>query len=339
MKENIKDYRKNGFIDLDEYLSNNPEFQEFPYYLYGYEQKNFWTNVGGEDKEKSVYVKPRNYDYLDNEYNVYAELLYSELMRQVGINTANIDLAMYNGCPATYSENILENVDLDTFILSADELLEQKYFDDTNNSSIEDLYDAIHQYCEYTGVSREYEDRCIRDIQKVCIADIFALSSARTPQDLDFIAGTDKDGNEIIALAPICSNSYSLCSNFSKDEMLDMIDDEEIMQERINLCYCDTGVPDYKRDFNYSYWEDSLLYFVEESEENLEFARECAEKMNIDKAIKNVENRVTANIPDYYADFVRTVFDARMRQICSSLDLDYYKIMDNKYFEYEMEDR
>ena len=60
--------------------------------------------------------------------------------------------------------------------------------------------------------------------------------------------------------------------------------------------------------------------------------------MNIDEAIKNVERKIGDKIPSYYADFARVIFDARTRQICSSLDLDYYKLMDNKYLEYEMEE-
>lgn len=339
MKENIKEYRKDGFIDLDEYLSNNPEFQNYPYYLYCYGQKNFWTTVGKENEEKSIYVKPRDYDYIDNEYNVYCEMLYAELMNQVGIKTADIDMAMYNGNPASISENVVEDIPWDSFIISADELLEQKYFDPTSNSSIKDLYDSIHEYCNMSYVPREQEEKCINDIQKVCIADIFALSSSRTPQDLDFIAGMDKDGNECLELAPLCNNTYALCSNFTKDEMLDMLEDEELLEERINLCYSDTGVPEYKRDYDFPYWEDSLYYFVEESEENLDFAKYCAENMNIDKAIKNVEEKIGRKIPEQYSDFARIVFDARTRQICTSLDLDYYKIMDNKYLDYEMEER
>ena len=339
MKENIKDYRKNGFINLDEYLSNNPEFQNYPYYLYGYEQNNFWTIVGKEDGEKSIYVKPRNYDYMDNEYNVYSEMLYSELMKQVGIETAKIDIAMYNGHPASISENVLESIPWDSFIISADELLEQRYYDPTDNNSIEDLYDSIHEYCNMTYVPKKQEEKCIKDIQKVCIADIFTLSSSRTPQDLDFIAGMDKDGNECIELAPLCSNPDALCSNFTKDEIIDMLEDEEILEERINLCYPDTGIPEYKRDYDFPYWEDSLYYLVEQSEENLDFAKTCAENMNIDEAIRKVEEKIGNKIPSQYADFARIVFDARTRQICSSLDLDYYKIMDNKYLEYEMEER
>lgn len=338
MKENINDYRKNGIIDLDEYLSNNPEISNFPYYLYGYDQKNFWTVVGKEDGDKSIYVKPRDYDYIDNEYNMYSELLYAELMRQVGINTANLDIAMYNGHPTTISENINESLSLDNFIIAGDELIGQKYYDITNNNSIEDLYDSIHEYCTMTCVPKEKEEKCIEDIKKVCIADIFTLSSSRTPQDLDFIAGMDENGNECLELAPLCTNTYALCSNLTKDEMIEMLEDDEILEERVDLCYTDTGVPEYKRDYNFPYWEDSLLYFVEESEENLEFAKKCAEKMNIDEAIKNVERKIGDKIPSYYADFARVIFDARTRQICSSLDLDYYKLMDNKYLEYEMEE-
>ena len=149
----------------------------------------------------------------------------------------------------------------------------------------------------------------------------------------------DKDGNECIELAPLCSNPDALCSNFTKDEIIDMLEDEEILEERINLCYPDTGIPEYKRDYDFPYWEDSLYYLVEQSEENLDFAKTCAENMNIDEAIRKVEEKIGNKIPSQYADFARIVFDARTRQICSSLDLDYYKIMDNKYLEYEMEER
>lgn len=338
MKENIEDYRKNGYINLDEYLINNPEGFTYPYYIDGYDEKNFWTKVASKDKEKFIYVKPREKDYLNNEYNVYSELLYEELMKQVGIKNVSFDMAKYDGSMATISENMLNEYSNNQFIINGSELLASKTYRTEDEYNIEDLFDSIHEYCNAEYLEEDVEEKCISDIQKVCIADIFLLSTDRKATDFDFIAGIDKKDEEDLVLAPLCHNTYALGSNFSKDEIIEMLDDYDMMSERINLCYFDAGIPEYKRDYDYPYWEDSLYYFVDEDEKNLDFAEECAKKLNIDDAITKVERRINTKIPEEYKEFVRTAFDTRLRNICQSLNLDYYKIMDNKYYEYEMEE-
>ena len=338
MKENIEDYRKSGYINLDEYLLNNPEGFTYPYYIDGYDEENFWTRVGKEEKEKFIYVKPREYEYLNNEYNVYSELLYEELMKQVGIKNVNFDLAQYDGNVATISENMLEDYSKDQFIINASELLESKYYNIEEKYNIEDLFDAIHEYCMADYLDEEIEEKCINDIQKVCIADIFALSTDREACDFDFIAGINDKGEEDLELAPLCHNTYALGSNFSKDEIIDMLDEPDILADKLRECSYSAGVPEYKRETEYPYWEDTLYYLIEENEDNYSFAKECAENMNIDNAILNVEKKTNSKIPDEYKTFVRIAFDNRLRSICECLNLDYYKIMDDKYYECEMEE-
>lgn len=339
MKENIEDYKKDGIINLDEYFLNNPSNFTYPYYITGYDEKNFWTRVGRDDKEKFIYVKPRESKYLDNDYNIYSELLYEELMKQVGIKCVDFDIANYDGNLATISDNMLENYSYDQFIVSASELLEsRKYSSIGNDYDIEDLFDTIHEYCIAENLDEKVGEKCIEDIQKVCIADVFTLSTNRKATDLDFIVGLNDNGEESIELAPLCHNTYCLGSNFSKDEVYDMLENEDMLADRANICYFDAGVPDYKRDYDYPYWEDTLYYLIDESEENLAFAKKCAEKMNIDEAIKKVEKKIQNKIPSEYKDFARIIWDNRLQNICECLGLDYYKIMDNKYYENEMEE-
>lgn len=337
MKENIEDYRKNGFIDLDEYLLNNPDNFTYPYYIDGYDEKNFWTKVGKEDKEKFIYVKPREGINDDNIYNVYSELLYQEMMRQVGIKTVDFDVAFYDGNVATLSENMLDDYDKNEFIINASELLcSNRYNSDSN---IEELFNTIHDYCEYENIDKEAEDKCYKDIQKACIADIFLLSTDRDVNDLDFIAGVDDSGKSVLELAPLCHNTYSLGSNFSKDEIIEMLDDCDGMEQRLDLCYTDLGVPEDKIEENYLYWEDSLYYFIDKDEDLMDFAEFCAKRFNIDEAILNVEKKTKSKIPEEYKEFVRASFDQRFRALCECLELDYYKLMDDKYYEYEMEEK
>lgn len=335
MKDNIEDFRKNGFINLDEYLLNNPENFTYPYYIDGYDERNFWTKVAMNDKEKFIYVKPREKEYLNNEYNVYSELLYEELVKQVGIKNVSFNLAQYDGSMATISENMLDNYSANQFLVNGSELLGSKYYMRNDEFSIEDLYDSIYEYCKAENLDDEVYEKCIEDIQKVCIADIFLLSTDRKPTDFDFVAGINKKGEEDLTLAPLCHNTYSLGSNFSKDEVIEMLDDVDMMVDRLNLCYFDAGIPEYKRDYDYPYWEDSLYYFVDEDEKYLDFAEECAQKFNIDDAILKVEKKINSKIPAEYKEFIRTAFDTRFRSICQCLNLDYYKIMDDKYYEME----
>lgn len=332
MKENIEDYRKEGFINLDEYLSNNPEGCTYPYYINGYSQKNFWTKVGKEDEEKFIYVKPRTYDYLANDFNVYAELIYEEYLKQIGLETASFDIANYNGSPSTISENILDNYGKNQFIISAQELFDgRKYIPYEDERSLEDLFNAIHEYCIYENIDRETESKIYTDISKVCIADIFAMTTDRKPTDFDFIAGIDDEGNNTFSLAPSCHNPYAFGSNFTRNEILDMLEDWNELDQRVNLCYSDCGVPEFKRDWDYPYWEDSLYYFIDEDDDSLDFALECVNKMDIDSCIRNVEKRIKARIPSEYKDFIHAAINSRGRRICEAMNLDYYKVMDREY--------
>ena len=109
MNENIENFRKDGIIDLDKYLNKNPSEKTYPYYIDGYEDNNFWLKVKEGGEEKYIYVKPVKNEYLDNNYNVYSELLYEELMKQVGIKTVSSNIAKYDNKLALISDNIISD--------------------------------------------------------------------------------------------------------------------------------------------------------------------------------------------------------------------------------------
>ncbi len=340
MKEYIEDYRKDGLINLDEYFKNNPSDFTYPYYINGYDENNFWTRVGKEDAEKFIYVKPRKNEYADMQFNVYSELVYEEFLKQVGIKSATFDVAQYDGNYATISENILDKYPENEFIISGTELLEsRKYSNMLNEYDIEDLYDAIDEYCRCEYLDKDMAKKCIKDIQKVAIADLFTLSTDRAVTDYDFIVGADYNGNEVLELAPLCHNTYALGSNFTDDEVYEMLDNEDMLADRLDYCYFDAGIPEYKRNYNYSYWEDTLNYLIDEDEENYRFAKECAYNMDIDKAINEVEKRIHSKIPSQYKLFMNEVWKNRLQKICECIGINYYKVIDSKDIELEMEER
>lgn len=339
MKENIEDYRKDGLINLDEYFKNNPSNFTYPYYINGYDEKNFWTRVGKEDEEKFIYVKPRDNESFDMQFNVYSEPVYEELMKQMGIKCASFDIAQYNGYYSTISENILDSYPQNEFLINSTELLEsRKYSNMSKEYDIEDLYDAIDEYCRCEYLSDKVSKKCIKDIQKTLVADIFTLSTNRNVSDYDFIVGVDYDGNEVLELAPLCHNTYALGSNFTDDEVYEMLDNDDMLANRIDYCYFDAGVPEYKRDYNNSYWEDTLYYLMDEDEENYRFAKECAYSMDIEKAIASAEERIKSKIPSAYKLFMNEVWKNRLQRICECIGLDYYKVIDSKDVKFEMEE-
>lgn len=339
MNENIENFRKDGIIDLDKYLNKNPSEKTYPYYIDGYEDNNFWLKVKEGGEEKYIYVKPVKNEYLDNNYNVYSELLYEELMKQVGIKTVSSNIAKYDNKLALISDNIISDYSYNQFIINGDELLEcKKYLTSDEEYNIEDLFEAIHEYCRSEGIDKSEEKECVKDIEKACIADIFTLSTDRKVNDFDFIVGNNENDEQSIELAPLSHNTYSLGSNFNTDEIYDMLDDDDMLADRMNLCYFDAGVPDYKREYEYPYWEDTLYYLIDKDEENLNFTRECANNMNIDDAINCVEKKIDAKLPFEYKEFVRVIWDNRLQNICECLGIDYLKLMDNKYYEKEMEE-
>jgi|GEM_PF-4300197 len=330
MKENIEDYRKDGIINLDAYFANNPSFFAYPYYIDGYDEDNFWALIKKGGKEKYVYVKPRICKEENTKYNSYCEMIYSELLKQVGLDTASIDIATYDKNDTTISENVLDDYPDSLFMINGSELLDGKRYFNTKISELDDLIDEIHNYSRLEYIDKEQEEKVIEDIRKVCIADIFTLTTNRAPHDFDFIVGKDKDSKEIFKLAPLCHNTYSLGSNFSEEEMYDMLDDENMLADRVELCYSDTGVPENKRDLDYPYWEDTLYYLIEESPNMLQFARNCATQMDLSKAIEQVESKTGNKIPIDYKEFMYEVWNNRLQSICECIELDYYKLIDKE---------
>ena len=335
MKDNIEDYRKNGFIQLDQYFQNNPSYFTYPYYIDGYDEDNFWALVKKGGKEKYIYVKPRINKEENTKYNTYSELVYSELLKQVGIDTASFDIAKFEGNDSTISPNILDDYSENLFIINGSELLDGKRYFNTKISELDDLIDEIHNYARAEFIDKEQEEKAIEDIKKVCIADIFTLTTDRSPHDFDFIVGKDECGKEILKLAPLCHNTYALGSNFSEEEIYDMLNDEDMLADRVELCYSDTGVPESKRDLNYPYWEDTLYYLIEENKNMLDFARNCAIQMDLSKAINNVEEKIEVKIPIEYKEFMYEIWSNRLQNICECIDIDYYKIIDKENIEME----
>lgn len=330
MKENILDYKRYGYIDLDEYLENNPDCRMFPEYIDGFSSMNFWTKVRKEDEEKYMYVKPRYYDEPEGEYDVYAEMIYAEMLKQVGLETADYDLAMYDGVYATVSDNIVENYDENQFLITGDDLLASKVYFMDEAPNIEDLYDAIYRYCDAEQIDEKQAYDCVLDMQKQAIADIFTLSTNRDATDFDFIAGLNEEGKEGITLAPSCHNTHALGSNFTYDDIEEMMLSPELLSERSDLCYIDAGIPDFKRNYEYPVWQDSLYYLIDEDESNFEFAQKCVTDMDIDKAIYNVEEKIDCPIPEEFKFFMRMLTTQRLKDICRSLDIDYSTIEENK---------
>ena len=60
--------------------------------------------------------------------------------------------------------------------------------------------------------------------------------------------------------------------------------------------------------------------------------------MDINKAIQEVEKKIESKIPSEYKEFVHVAWDNRLQNICECIGLDYYKIIDNKCYEREMEE-
>ena len=88
-----------------------------------------------------------------------------------------------------------------------------------------------------------------------------------------------------------------------------MLNDEDMLADRVELCYSDTGVPESKRDLNYPYWEDTLYYLIEE--------------------------KIGVKIPIEYKEFMYEIWSNRLQNICECIDIDYYKIIDKENIEME----
>lgn len=322
--ENYRD--SNGFIDLDKI----PNFKNY---------KVRDELRGSDDRDKAWYkfddtsflVKADFFDKEDSSnYALYSELVIEELAKQVGQECAHCDLIMLNGKKGVLSQNILkENEELVSFRELIGDSQDEDEFETT--TSLEFVFSRLIEVCKNLNLTKNEIRNILLDTQKRFAFEIMTLSTDKHTENQSLLV---EDG-KISGISPSYDNERALMMDIPKMYLQDIIDgnlDAEtysrLQNPSISLSLNDNGAPvgELIKKINYTApiseeWQDTLEYLCE-SEKVENYVKTLLDNLDLPKAFENVEQRISAPIPEEIKIVSQKGFDIRKKLAIESLALD-----------------
>ena len=254
-------------------------------------------------------------------YTEYAELIIEELAKQVDMPCAHYDLVKVNGLKGNLSVSVL---DREKENQSMQPLSQNKATSEiVGGSTISEIFENVKFYVmSQTSKGKEVIKDINKDVIKMIIFDIFTMQTDRHQGNISLIY----DGEDV-KLSPLYDNECSLMLDRTKLEISEILEKSEkeknkeigtlsnLQENVIDLDYED-------RRKEYTPWEDMLYYLTDDIEFAMEFTEKCFKNLNIEKAIKNVEKRIGAEIPIEAKEFCIKGFKSRKKDIANGLILD-----------------
>lgn len=332
--------KDNGRIDIDAFLKENSVSKITELRGASNKEKD-WLKLDDTD----VLIRTENLDSEGAIYTTYAELIFEELAKQVDIPCAHYDLVKYKCKNGVLSQNVInEN---ESLVLMNDLLNCSKRehdIGDDQNIHVEDAINAFHTfYEEYNDFSKEDFKKMSNDFINMTIFDIYTMSTDRHAENMGIIFSVE--GNKSSArLAPMFDNECSLMLD-SPEEKID-----KLLKNRMSLLsYVELEnqkiyyTEDYEndtyenKDFNdlldnmlkqngldtreMTDWQTTIYNISELGENQMNFIKKCDKNLNIDEALKNVEERIGVKLPEELCKFVSATFTARKLLINEELML------------------
>lgn len=299
-----------GYIDLE---GLNIEFTTKSREMMGTEfrEKN-WIDFNGR---KALFKETMMIDDVPNA-SAYSELIVEKLAKQVEIECAHVDLARKGGKSGILSYSILKDGEqlysLDSFIGETCEHAE--YMD------IVDLVDMLKKTIDSMkkeGLSKQEIQDMIVEMQKRLAFDMFIGETDRHTENISILA--DKDGN--LKLAPLYDNEHSLMLDMD-NELLENLSKNPIALKRS----MDNNDPKIsvipESDEQVSLWKYTLDELCGD-DDVYEFMMDCYQKLNIDVAIKEVEEQIHAEIPEHVRTVATKTFEYRKKEIDKVMCMGY----------------
>lgn len=223
-------------------------------------------------------------------YEIYAELIAAELARQCGFETAEYELAIYNGKSGVVTPSFLKFGEImisgDKYLSNAKEIaIENNINLNFNENNIENIMNAFAFQDPNSDISE-----LMLALMKIFCFDLVIMESDRNKTNWSII----RSGNGKVRIAPIydCSTMArmntdidSLIKNLSSQNQIFNITDSIKFDLKINR-------------------ESSDNYFIEFEKLCEMFPREVSiimegiNNIDTDLAIKTIENRVNSDLSD-----------------------------------------
>lgn len=324
--------KETGLIDYDKFISENEDKITAVDEDRGTSKRDKkWLEFDDVD----ILVRDENLNAENVNYTAYQELVFEELSKQVDFPCAHYDIGKRGNNKCVFSYNIVGKKDKSGLsLMSLSELMDQvKVGDYSHSYDITDAFKAIGNHCKCMDIDIDQQESVMKDFCKMQVLDTFLSSSDRHCENISFIYGVDQDtGKNIFKLAPVYDNELSCGSEESEEKMQSCLDN--FMEARLTASLqmpCAT-VPQSEQSYemarkNKNNPSAALLQFSMGLDEEVEdFAQDCFEKLNMPLAIKSVEDRIGAKLPDIYKDFLVNNYIQR-KAIMSKAIEDFYKII------------
>ena len=343
--EELKNYRnEEGYIDLDKVLTKDTNVQRE---VRGYtERQKDWIELS----DTKILVKTNTEGF---ENDSWSEMISTELAKQAGIECAEYDLVGYKNEKGIISKNICKQGEE---LITVNELVgtgptNDEYPDSTD---IYYIFDNLEERLREDGVEEEDIDKCMLSLRKQLLFDIYVMETDRHTENISFVLGTDENGKRTAKLSPMYDTEKSLVlydnPEYMKKIYSDMLKVSEVtnMQEP-KICVIpekeevDSSIPlsnfmaflqsnvaayDYSTDSE-RIWKETLNFLCED-DRALDYVENVLTKLDIDKAIDKVEERIGAKIPEHVKQMSEACFIDRKEAISYELALDLDINIENK---------
>lgn len=330
----LENYRKNdGYINIDETgFVARPEDREIRGSI---EREKDWMSLEGTN----VLLRTELFkDDEEKKFCTYAELIFEELAKQVDFPCAHYDLIEYKSKKGVLSRDVRNGANEEFYTL-ADIIGNPN--EDLGSSSVptnfEDVILGIKELLKKNELYKEDVLELSKDFAKMLILDTFCMSTDRHIENCGVIIEPSESGKKHIRFAPVFDNECSLMLDIPIYELEELSKSDVRLNRRQDVQEPLIALSEENSYDDMSSWQN-MIEFLSEKDEFLDFATLCSEKLDISKAIEEVEHRTGAKIPTLAKDIATRSFEMRKDAIREALLLDLNIEMEEKHENIEDDD-
>lgn len=337
--DEMKYYRdKDGFINLNAFLTN--VYLEKEIRGNEHRQKKWFGTKDGRVMFKS--------NTEEQQFSHYSELIACKLAKQAEIETAQYDLAKYNSEFGIVTKDVCKDGEelVTLHELIGDPPTNEEYPDSTDIYYVfekleEKLFKDKYDYSEIMS--------CIENLKKYYLFDLYIMETDDHTQNISFVISKNiKTGKPSIRISPKYDTEQAFALYLDKEYMKKISSDilktseitnlqepkvcvipeeEQKLNEPINpLSFLEKLRSDVNYDNYYGtkseeIWKTTLDYLSLDYKSN-RFIEDKLEKLDIVKAIKDVEEDIKCEIPVEVKNMAINCFQDRKEAIRYELSLD-----------------
>ena len=342
--EELAKYRQqNGHINLNHLITDNVDIERE---VRGNDKrdKDWFDITGGR-----VMFKANTEEQF---YAQYSELICCTLAKQAGLETAQYDFAEYKGKKGIITKHICKPGEE---LLTINDLIGSGPTnpDFPDNTDIYYIFEKLREKLEFAGYDESNIDKCMLDLRKQMLFDIYVMETDRHTENLSYIIGkSDETGRQTIRLAPMYDTEQALVLYDNKEYMQkvwssmmvtanvtnmqepkicvipqEYNEEKNEDEEQSDIFSIITKLKEQVKETNYyattseEIWKTTLDFLCEDRRA-LEFVENTLSKMDITKAINELENEKSFKLPDEVKNMAIACFEDRKNAIAFEMGLD-----------------